>query len=237
MQNQTDAQSWAAFLATTPFSPEARAAIERIETGTTDWLEARHGDLDDQEKKAILSRLTQKQYYMDYIGAPEQAIRQYQRNGHGCSAPARRRSRPATCGRSATPGSRASRSTDTPFPGIGRTPQFGLLPEALDSPSPTWPDGNSSLLRLLVDRLIPGAVTPAPGAPLDQETVVNATTDYSKLDRRGNHVRIRLNSLVFRVEPGRSRASPRRPAQAPRRGRLPDRRRAPRPPRAGDGTS
>ena len=72
-------------------------------------------------------------------------------------------------------------------------------------PSPTWPDGNSSLLRLLVDRLIPGSVAGPGGAALDQENVVNAITDYSKLDRRGNDVRIRLKSLVFRVKPGGSK--------------------------------
>ena len=37
------------------------------------------------------------------------------------------------------------------------------------------------------------------------ENVVNAVTDYSKLDRRGNDVRIRLHSLVFRVQPGESK--------------------------------
>ena len=48
-----------------------------------DWIALKHGPKTDAEKKAILSRLTQKRYYMDYIGVPEQAIRQYQRNGHG----------------------------------------------------------------------------------------------------------------------------------------------------------
>ena len=37
------------------------------------------------------------------------------------------------------------------------------------------------------------------------ENVVNAVTDYSKLDRPGNKVRIRLHSLVFRVEPASKR--------------------------------
>ena len=61
------------------------------------------------------------------------------------------------------PGLRGPRPRPDPFPGIGRTPQMGLQEGAEDSPSPTWPDGNSSLLRLLVDRLIPGAVS-APAA-------------------------------------------------------------------------
>jgi len=207
VQNRVPGQDWGEFLATTPFSPAARAAIERIQTDeTTDWIALKHGPgLSDQEKKAILSRLTQKRYYMDYIGAPEQAIRQYQRNGHPLLGAGAQAVSAGDMWALGSPGFDGLGLTTDPFPGIGRTPQFGLLPEAADSPSPTWPDGNSSLLRLLVNRMIPGAVTPAPGAPLDQETVVNATTDYSRLDRRGNRVRIRLNSLVFRVKPGRSR--------------------------------
>ena len=75
--------SWHDWLATTPWSQAARDGIERIQTDvTTDWIALKHGPKTDQETKAILSRLTQKRYYMDYIGVPEQAIRQYQRNGH-----------------------------------------------------------------------------------------------------------------------------------------------------------
>ena len=198
--NRVAPQPWPEFLATTPFSPEARAAIARIQTGTTDWLEARHGELDDQQKKAILSRITQKQYYMDYIGAPEQAIRQYQRNGHGLLGAGAQAVSAGDMWGLFAPGFQGLGLTDDPFPGIGRTPQFGRLPET--DPSPTWPDGNSSLLRLLVDRLIPGSVAGPGGAALNQENVLNAVTDYSKLDRRRNDVRIRLKSLVFRVKPG-----------------------------------
>ena len=98
------------------------------------------------------------------------------------------------------------------FPGIGRTPQFGLLEDLGETP--TWPDGNSSLLRLLVNRLIPGAVSDVGRRRPNQENIVKAVTDYRKLDQPHNDVRIRLKSLVFRVEPGgkrghRGRAWPR----------------------------
>src|SRR5205814_6881823 len=52
-------QSWADFLATTPYSPEARAGIQRImEDTTTDWIALKHGPKTDQQKKAILASIT-----------------------------------------------------------------------------------------------------------------------------------------------------------------------------------
>ena len=203
--NKLGSQTWTDWLKTTPWSPEAQAALVRIQEGTTDWIEAKHGEKSDQEKKAILSRLTQKRYYMDYIGAPEQAIRQYQRNGHGLLGAGAQAVSAGDMWALGAPGFQGLDLDLDPYPGIGRTPQFVLLEEEDESASPTWPDGNSSLLRLLVDRLIPGAVSHPGGAAPTMENVVNAVTDYSKLDRSGNQVRIRLHSLVFRVEPASKR--------------------------------
>src|SRR5690606_29497966 len=56
------------------------------------------------------------------------------------------------------------------------------------------PDGNASIARLLVRDLIPGAM---PGSGV--ESVVTARADYSKLDRPGQPVRIRLSSIVVRA--------------------------------------
>jgi spermidine dehydrogenase len=57
-----------------------------------------------------------------------------------------------------------------------------------------FPDGNASVARLLVRRLIPDAI---PGTSMDD--VVTAQADYDRLDRAGAPVRIRLNSTVVRV--------------------------------------
>jgi len=208
--NRTEEQSWADWLATTPYSPAARAGIERImeevkPDDLIDWIAVKHGPKSDDEKKAILSRLTQKRYFMDYIGVPEQAIRQFQRNGHSLLGAGAQAVSAGDMWALGSPGFEGLGLDPDPFPGIGRTPQMGLQEGAEDSPSPTWPDGNSSLLRLLVDRLIPGSVAGPGGAALTMENVVNAVTDYSRLDRRGNDVRIRLKSLVFRVQPGESK--------------------------------
>lgn len=57
-----------------------------------------------------------------------------------------------------------------------------------------FPDGNSSLARLMVRKLVPGV---APGSTMDD--IVTATFDYDKLDRPGAPTRIRLDSTVVAV--------------------------------------
>jgi spermidine dehydrogenase len=59
-----------------------------------------------------------------------------------------------------------------------------------------FPDGNSSVARLLVNRLIPSAV---PGKQ-DMNTIVQAKVDYSQLDLPESNIRIRLSSPVVRVQ-------------------------------------
>jgi spermidine dehydrogenase len=57
-----------------------------------------------------------------------------------------------------------------------------------------FPDGNASVARLLVRRLIPGAI---PGATMDD--VVTAGANYDRLDVASAPVKIRLSSTVVRV--------------------------------------
>jgi spermidine dehydrogenase len=65
-------------------------------------------------------------------------------------------------------------------------------------PGRAWPDGNASVARMLVSRLIPATF---PDGQPDQENVITARCDYRELDRSSAAVRIRLNSLVYRVTP------------------------------------
>src|SRR5271170_6584388 len=57
-----------------------------------------------------------------------------------------------------------------------------------------FPDGNASIARLLVRKLIPAAI---PGSSATD--VVLARVDYSKLDEPSSSTRIRLNSTVVKV--------------------------------------
>jgi spermidine dehydrogenase len=63
------------------------------------------------------------------------------------------------------------------------------------SPRLHFPDGNATIARLLVRRLVPG-VAPA-GEVAD---VITQRFDYAQLDRPGALVRVRLNSTAVRVE-------------------------------------
>jgi spermidine dehydrogenase len=67
-----------------------------------------------------------------------------------------------------------------------------------------FPDGNASVARLLVRRLIPGAI---PGSTMDD--VVTAKANYAQLDMKESAVRIRLNSTVVQVRHDRPGASAR----------------------------
>ena len=58
-----------------------------------------------------------------------------------------------------------------------------------------FPDGNASIARLLVRQMIPAV---AAGDTMDD--IVKASFDYSKLDRDGASVRLRLRSTVVRVK-------------------------------------
>ena len=60
---------------------------------------------------------------------------------------------------------------------------------------PLFPDGNATVARLMVRKLIPGV---APGGTM--EDIVGARFDYSQLDRSDSPVRIRLNSTAVNVK-------------------------------------
>ena len=60
-----------------------------------------------------------------------------------------------------------------------------------------FPDGNATLARLLVRKLVPGAA-----AGSTQEDIVQARLDYGALDRPDSACRIRLNSTAVRVRDG-----------------------------------
>jgi spermidine dehydrogenase len=197
-------QSWADFLATTPYSPEARAGIERIMTDTTtDWIALKHGPKTDQEKKAILARITYKRYLMDYVGVNEEATGYLQRTSHGLFGAGIQAVQAGDMWALENPGFDGLGLNGDIFPGIGRTAQQDMDPTG--GPSRAWPDGNTSLLRLLVSKLIPSAMGDVDGARPTQDTILVSRCDYSQLDQRRNSVRIRLNSTVVDVKPGHGR--------------------------------
>ena len=87
------------------------------------------------------------------------------------------------------------------YPGANSVGYVGKLANKLlnyakdDIHFPTFPDGNASIARLLVRKLIPAV---APGNSM--EDVIDARFDYRQLDRDNSPVRIRLNSTAVNVK-------------------------------------
>jgi len=92
-----------------------------------------------------------------------------------------------------TPALEAAERGSVGFNGLGLT----FPPEFREgSYSFHFPDGNASIARLLVSRLIPAALPGTPG----MDNIVQSGIDYSKLDVAGTPMRIRLGSIVVRVQ-------------------------------------
>ena len=180
---------WHEFLAATPLSAAARRDVERVETGTKDYLPG----LGSNEKKVSLTRISYGDYLKDIARIDPQALAFYHARTQGewgvgidavSALDAWGIDMPGFAGLKLEPGS---------IPGMGFTPAG--YADTGGSVRLHFPDGNATIARLLVRRLIPAAI---PGSTA--EDVVSARADYSRLDREGQPVRLRLSSIVLRAE-------------------------------------
>jgi spermidine dehydrogenase len=181
---------WAAFLARTPLSAAARSGITRIETGTADHL----AGLTSDEKKDRLSRMSYRDYLLHVVGAhpdvvPFYLARTYDLFGVGIDAVTA-----LDCWGLGFAG----------FGGLGLAPGahkrmgFTAMGAATPGQAPYtfhFPDGNASIARILVRRLVPHAFT---GDSADD--IVTAAADYAQLDAAGAPTRVRLSSTVVHVD-------------------------------------
>ncbi len=178
---------WREILAGAPLSERARADIVRIEEGTTDYFPG----LSSAEKKARLARMSYRDYLRDVVKADAAAVALYQARPRGEWGV----------------GADAVSALDVwafDFPGFrglklkeGSAPHMGYTASGYaDGGSYVFhfPDGNASIVRLLVRHLVAGVL---PGT--SAEDAVTARLDYARLDRADAPVRIRLNATVVRA--------------------------------------
>ncbi len=167
---------WKKFLDRTPLSAPARKDISRLYEDRVDYLP----DLSLKEKRAALERMSYLTFLKDVVKVHKDAIPYLQpmSNGYwaiGIDALS------AWVGRNAGyPG----------LQGMGFSEQAAGKRQYF-----RFPDGNASIARLLVRKMIPSV---APGTSM--EGIVTARFDYSQLDRNGAPVRIRLNSTGVQVQ-------------------------------------
>ncbi|WP_454735529.1 NAD(P)-binding protein [Cupriavidus necator] len=179
--DRPDAAALARFLDNTPLSAADRAALARLAAGTTDYLPG----LSAIERATTLRTLRYSTFLRDKAGiglVGQRFLRGRSNDAYALDAD----------GISVADAIAIGLPAGANMPAPAGNPRLGKSPA-----SRLWfPDGNASLARLLVQRLIPGVASIA--RPAD---VAAAAFDYSRLDRDGAPVRLRLNSTAIAVEP------------------------------------
>jgi spermidine dehydrogenase len=174
---------WAEWLAKTPLSDEVRRDIARVYTEKVDYL----AGLSREQKIARLSKISYSDFLTKICKVHPEALPFFQSYTHDLFA----------VGIDAVPAIECYIEGDD-YGGITYAgfQSMDLGDDKKEEPYVFhFPDGNASIARLLVRALIPVAV---PGRTM--EDVVMARADYSRLDRDGSAVRIRLNSTVVNVK-------------------------------------
>ncbi len=178
-----------AFLARAPLSAAARANIFRVYHGRQDYMRG----LTSAEKKARLAKLSYRDYLLNVVKVTPDAIPFFQTGTHDLYGVGIDAVPALDCWGLAYPGfSGLQLDADEPSPEIGLTPQLQM-----NEAEPYifhFPDGSASVARLLVRRLVPGALA---GATMEDS--ITARLDYAKLDDESATTRLRLNSTVIRV--------------------------------------
>jgi len=166
-----------------PISPEGRAALKAFLLSSTDVLH----ELSPEAKEAYLRRTSYPEFLRRWFGIPDDALRLFSRAPSGYWGVRAENLSVAECLQTGLPGAHVLGMASDHDPGERH------------SPVAMFPDGNSSIARLLVRALVPAAFA-GMAADADPFSIVTETLDYGQLDRPQSAARIRLNSTVVHVE-------------------------------------
>jgi spermidine dehydrogenase len=170
--------AWMHFLAEAPIAEQARKDVERLCRDKKDYLPG----LNLEQKKDRLARISYSRFLSELVGVHPDVIRFYQNVSYsefsvGIDAVA------------------ALDGAETGYPGFSG---MGIEASGVKQERAYFfhfPDGNATIARLLVRKLIPSAV---PGTSA-VDSVTNKTI-YARLDDDASPVRIRLSATAVRVK-------------------------------------
>jgi spermidine dehydrogenase len=167
---------WSEFFAAAPVSARVRADLVRLHTAHVDYLP----ELNPEQKAEALKRISYREFLLKHAGLLPESLPFF-----GDFA-VRNNMRVDTCpayvaARYGAPGFRGMAIAMTP---VDESVQFH------------FPDGNATIARLLVSRLVPGVFSGAQ----TPETIVTALAEYDRLDQPANPTRIRLESTAVHVK-------------------------------------
>jgi spermidine dehydrogenase len=179
---------WKKFLAEAPLSEKAKQDYVRLHQEKKDYMPG----LSSAEKKARLARMSCAKYMTDVVGISPEIVRLYQAAPHSSFG----------LGLDAVSAQDAWGMGFLGFEGLNLDPEPGpgqnydaIRSDEAEKYFFHFPDGNASIARLLVRKLIPEAI---PGSTA--QDVVTARGNYASLDKASSNIRIRLNSSVVRVK-------------------------------------
>ena len=183
-----DRMPYQQFLADSPLSASARDTIVRIEEGTVDYLPG----LSSVEKKNRLSRMSYEAFLRDLVHAEPAVLNYYHGRTMGEWGVGTDAVSAGDCWAFGFPGFQGMNLAKGSIRRMGFT--AAGYQDTGGSLRLHFPDGNATIARLLVRKLISSAV---PGH--SAEDVVTARVNYAQLDRSEAPVRLRLNSIVIRA--------------------------------------
>ena len=157
-----------------PLSASGKEELKRLLADEEDYL----AGMSPEERQTVLESHSWREYLEKFGGFGEEVLTFVQKMPHGYWA----------IGADALPAWMASSAG---YPGFAATSAGDEDESAVDDHNFRFPDGNASIARLLVRKLIPGI---APGNTMEDS--ITARFDYSKVDQPENLTRIRLSSTV-----------------------------------------
>ncbi len=176
------------FLAEAPIAEQAKRDLLSLYETPKDYFPG----LTSDEKKAKLARISYADYLKNIAGVHEDIIKLYQTLPHGLFGLGIDAVSAQDAWGFDLPGFHGLKLDPTPGKGMNRD---AIPNDEAETYFFHFPDGNASIARLLVRKLVPQAV---PGN--SSSDVVLAKVNYAKLDQKSSPLRIRLNSTAVRVK-------------------------------------
>ena len=176
------------FLADAPLADQAKRDLLSLSQEPKDYFPG----LTSDEKKAKLARISYASFLKDVAGVHDDVIKFYQTLPHGLFGVGIDAVAAQDAWGFDLPGFDGLKLDDKPGKGMNRD---AVPNEEAEKYFFHFPDGNASIARLLVRKLIPEAI---PGKT--SSDIVLAKANYAKLDNSNSPVRIRLNSTAVRVK-------------------------------------
>ena len=180
---------WKDFLAKCPLDAQTQADILRVQEGETDVMPG----LTSDQKKDKLSRISYRDYLKDYLKVNETTLTFYQTITHDEYGTGIDAEPALDCWGFGLPGFKGLKLAHGSTDRMGNT--AAGYQDNPDLPTFHFPDGNATIARALVRKLIPGVLSGNTA-----EDIVTARANYAALNKAGAPVAIRLSSTVVGVK-------------------------------------